>query len=212
MAITRAGARTRDAILQQAAQLATVQGLEGLSIGHLATATGLSKAGLYAHFGSKEELQLATVETARLMFVDEVMRPGLTAPRGLRRLLAVCDAFLSHVERRVFPGGCFFVVAQAEVGARPGAVRDAVAQQQRQWLDLLERLVREAQELDEVPAEVDPPQLAFELEALLAAADSMFILFDDASVFERARVAIRHRLGVASDRKRPAARTRVRSG
>jgi AcrR family transcriptional regulator len=206
MAITRAGERTRNAILQQAAQLATVAGLEGLSIGHLATAAGMSKGGLYAHFGSKEELQLATVETARQIFVEDVMRPGLAAPRGLRRLLAVCDAFLSHVERRVFPGGCFFVVATAEVAARPGPVRDAVAQQQRQWLDLLQRLVGEAQELSEVPAEVDPAQLAFELEALLVAANSTFVLFGDAGAFNRARLAIRHRLGAAPAPRR--ARTR----
>jgi AcrR family transcriptional regulator len=184
----------RQAILQEAAQLATVDGLNGLSIGGLAHATGISKAGVYAHFGSKEQLQLATIETARATFVSEVIRPGLTAPRGVRRLLKVCEAFLSHVERRVFPGGCFFVAATAEVGPRPGPVRDAVAQQQRRWLDLLERLARQAQELRELSAELDPQQLAFELEALLAGANSMFILYGDRLVFDRARTAIRQRL------------------
>jgi len=116
------GQRTRAAILHTAAQLATIEGLEGLSIGQLASATGLSKSGLYAHFDSKEDLQLATIEAARVTFVDDVIRPGLSAPRGIRRLLATCDAFLSHVERRVFPGGCFFVAAAAEVGTRRGAV------------------------------------------------------------------------------------------
>jgi AcrR family transcriptional regulator len=191
--------------LLQAAQLATVEGLEGLSIGQLATATGMSKGGLYAHFGSKEELQLATVETARLIFVEDVVQKGLAAPRGRRRLLAICAAFLNHVERLVFPGGCFFVAATAELGARPGPVRDAVAAQQRQWLDLLERLVREAQELGEVPAEVDPAQLAFELEALLVAANSLFMLFGDRAAFARARSAIRYRLGV-EPRQTPAKR------
>ena len=91
-------------------------------------------------------------------------------------------------------------------------MRDAVAEQQRQWLDLLERLASEAQELGEVPADVDPPQLAFELEALLVAANSMFMLFGDAGVFERARIAIRHRLGVAPAKRRPPSKRRVRSG
>jgi len=212
MVITRAGERTRDAILLQAAQLATVEGLDGLSIGQLAHASGMSKGGLYAHFGSKEELQLATVETARGIFVTEVVRTGLAAPRGLRRLLAVCDAFLSHIERRVFPGGCFFVVAMAEVGARPGPVRAAVAAQQRQWLDLLERLAGEAQALGELPAELDPAQLAFELEALLVAANSLFLLFDDQAVFERAWSGIKHRLGATAARRRPITKPRPRAG
>ncbi len=193
MPASRTG-QTRAAILREAAQMATVDGLNGLSIGGLAHAIGLSKAGVYAHFGSKEQLQLATIETARARFVDEVIRPGLAAPQGIRRLLAICEAFLSHVERRVFPGGCFFVAATAEVGPRPGPVRDAIARQQRRWLDLLERLVREAQQLGEVSADLDAQQLAFELEALLVAANSMFLLYGDGLAFERARVAIRQRL------------------
>jgi AcrR family transcriptional regulator len=198
-----AGRRTRAAILQQAAELATLDGLNGLSIGDLAQATGMSKAGLYAHFGSKQELQLATVETARTIFVAQVIRPGLAVPRGVRRLLAVCEAFLSHVERRVFPGGCFFVAATAEVGARPGPVHDAVARQQLRWLDLLQRLAREAQELGEVPGDTDPLQLAFELEALLVAANSQFLLHRDRVVFDRARAAIRRRLGQVSAQADP---------
>ena len=98
------GERTRTAILDQAARLATVDGLEGLTIGHLALATSMSKSGLYAHFGSKQELQLATIDAARATFVNEVLRPALRAPKGIRRLLAACDAYLSHIERRVFPG------------------------------------------------------------------------------------------------------------
>ena len=191
------GQLTRAGILRAAAQLATVEGLEGLSIGQLATATGLSKSGLYAHFGSKEELQLATVEAARLRFVEDVIRPGLAAPRGLRRLLATCQAFLSHVERKVYPGGCFFAAAAVEVGTRRGAVHDAVALQQRRWLELLEQQAREAQDLGELPAQVDPAQLAFELEALLVAANTTYVLFEDTAAFDRARCAIEHRLGLA---------------
>ena len=111
------GLRSRAAILDTATRLATVEGLVGLSIGSLATATGMSKSGLYAHFGSKEELQLATIEAAREIFIREVMAPAFDVPDGLDRLLAVCNGFLSHVERLVFPGGCFFSAAAADVGA-----------------------------------------------------------------------------------------------
>jgi AcrR family transcriptional regulator len=135
------GQRTRAAILAEAARLATVDGVDGLSIGRLATAIGMSKSGLYAHFGSKEDLQLATIASARETFTNEVFVPALDAPQGIRRLHAACDAFLSYIERRVFPGGCFFAVAAADVGTRSGPVRDAVAAQQRDWTELLERLV-----------------------------------------------------------------------
>jgi len=191
------GERTRAAILDEAARLATVDGLEGLSIGHLARATGLSKSGLYAHFGSKLDLQLATIEAARQTFVAEVLRPALRAPKGIDRLLAVCEAFLSHVERRVFPGGCFFSAAAVDVGTRPGLVHDAVAAQQVDWLGVLERLACEAAEQGELESNADPAQLAFELQALLVAANTSFILQGDAGAFERARVAIRERLRVA---------------
>lgn len=189
------GERTRAAILDEAARLATVVGLDGLSIGGLANAIGMSKSGLYAHFGSKQELQLATIEAARETFVAEVLRPALGAPKGIQRLLAACEQFLSHVERGVFPGGCFFSAAAADVGTRPGPARDLIAAQQREWLALLERLAREAEELGELDRGADPAQLAFELQALLVAANTSFILQGDAGAFERARGAIRARLG-----------------
>ncbi len=190
------GERTRAAILDEAARLATVVGLEGLSIGGLANAIGMSKSGLYAHFGSKQELQLATIDAARETFVTEVLRPALGAPKGIQRLLAACEEFLSHVERRVFPGGCFFSAAAADIGTRPGPVRDAIAAQQREWLALLERLAREAQERGELDPGTDPAQLAFELQALLVAANTSFILQGNTAAFERARGAIRNRVQV----------------
>jgi AcrR family transcriptional regulator len=190
------GDRTRTAILEEAARLATVDGLDGLSIGGLATATGMSKSGLYAHFGSKLQLQLATIDSARETFVREVLQPALTATKGIERLLAACEAFLSHVERRVFPGGCFFAAAAAEVGTRPGPVRDVIAAQQRDWIALLERLAAEAQELGELEAAVDAGQLAFELNAVLVAANTSFILQGNPDVFSRARDAVRTRLVV----------------
>lgn len=190
------GQRTRVAILHEAARLATVDGLDGLSIGGLATAIGMSKSGLYAHFGSKEDLQLAAVASARETFVAEVFVPALDAPQGIRRLLAACDAFLSHIERRVFPGGCFFAVAGAGVGTRVGAVRDAVAAQRRDWTQLLERLAVKAMEAGELNSSVDPAQLAFELDAVLVSASSTFILQGDAAIFARARAAVRRQLNL----------------
>jgi AcrR family transcriptional regulator len=184
------GERTRSAILVEAARLATVDGLDGLTIGGLASAIGMSKSGLYAHFESKEDLQLATVASARETFVAEVFVPAMDAPRGVARLRAACEAFLSHIERRVFPGGCFFAVAAADVGTRPGPVRDAVAAQQRDWVDLLRSLAVKAVEGGELDRRVDPAQLAFELDAVLVSASRTFVLQGDATVFERARAAI----------------------
>ncbi len=188
------GQRTRAAILTEAARLASVDGLDGLTIGGLATATGMSKSGLYAHFGSKEDLQLATIASARETFVAEVFVPALAAPQGIRRLYAACDAFLSHIERRVFPGGCFFAVAAADVGTQVGAVRDAVAAQQRDWIELLERLAHKAMDVDELGPDINAAQLAFELNAVVVSAASTFILQGDPAVFERARAAVRSRL------------------
>lgn len=192
------GERTRAAILAEAARLATVDGLEGLSIGQLARATGMSKSGLYAHFGSKLDLQLATVESARETFVEEVLIPALSSARGIDRLLAACEAFLSHVERRVFPGGCFFAAAAVDVGTRPGPVHDAIVAQRIEWLALLERLARESTELGQLDAGADPAQLAFELQALLVAANTAYILQGDPAAFDRALVAIHARLPTPS--------------
>jgi len=157
----------------------------------------MSKSGLYAHFGSKLDLQLATIEAARQTFVAEVLRPALRAPKGIERLLAACAAFLSHVERRVFPGGCFFSAAAVDVGTREGPVHDAIVAQRLEWLALLERLAREAAGLGELEPSLDPVQLAFELQALLVAANTSFILQGDPGALERARTAIHARLRVA---------------
>lgn len=188
------GQRTKAAILAEAARLATVDGLDGLSIGGLATAIGMSKSGLYAHFDSKEDLQLATIASARETFTSEVFVPALDAPQGIRRLYTACDAFLSHVERRVFPGGCFFAVAAADVGPRQGPVRDAIATQQRDWIELLERLARRAMDVGDIEPGDDPAQIAFELNAVLVSASTSFVLHGDPAVFDRARVAIRRRV------------------
>jgi AcrR family transcriptional regulator len=188
------GQRTKTAILAEAARLATVDGLEGLTIGGLATAIGMSKSGLYAHFRSKEDLQLATIASARETFTAEVFVPALDAPQGIRRLYSACDAYLSHIERRVFPGGCFFAVAAADVGTRPGPVRDAIAAQHRDWIELLERLASKAMDVGDVDRSEDPAQIAFEVNAVLASASTSFVLLGDPAVLDRARIAVRRRL------------------
>ena len=189
------GAATRDAILRLAADQASVDGLEGLSIGQLATALGMSKSGLFAHFGSKELLQLATIEDARKRYVEAVLVPALSAPRGIQQLDALCESFLSYVERAVFPGGCFFAAAMAEFGGKePGPVRDRIADCQRQWTTTLEGAAADGRKLGELKAACEPEQLAFELEAALLSANWYFHLHADTSYLGRAHRAIRTRL------------------
>ncbi|MCW2633212.1 MAG: hypothetical protein JWR88_2174 [Pseudonocardia sp.] len=195
---TSPGAATRGKILRMAADQASVDGLDGLSIGQLARSLRMSKSGLFAHFGSKELLQLATIEEARQRYVAEVLDPGLRAPSGIRRLHALCESFLSYVDREVFPGGCFFAAAMAEFDSKgSGPVRDKIAECQRQWLNALERAAVGAVEAGELDDVCDVEQLAFELEAALLSANWYFHLYSDRSYLERARQAIRSR--VASD-------------
>ena len=188
------GERSRRRILGQAARLATVEGLDGLSIGRLAEATGMPKSSVYVLFGSKEELQLATIEAARASFIEEVVAPALASGKaGRDRLAALCEGFLGYVQRRVFPGGCFFVATAAELGARPGRVHDLVATYQREWRDLLEQTAHEAADAGQLPG-TDPAQLAFELSAMLAGTNIVAVLHDDDTAIERARRAVAARL------------------
>jgi AcrR family transcriptional regulator len=188
------GERSRRTIRQAAVSLATVEGLEGLSIGRLAEASGMSKGGLYAHFGSKEELQLATIETAGAIFDEKVVQPGLAAPQGRARIKALTDAFLADLESPTVPGGCFFASAAAEFDTRPGRVRGAIASFLRDWMALLERSVREAQERGEIAADADATQLAFEIGSLLLGANNAYLLQDDPAALDRARRGIAARL------------------
>jgi len=190
------GERTRGAILRAAASLATVDGLEGLSIGNLATATGMSKSGLYAHFGTKQDLQLATVAEAERIFDAEVVQPALAARPGLAQLAAVCEAFLGYLQRRVFPGGCFFAATALEMGTRPGPVKDRVAAISSGFTAQLRACAATAIEQHELPAREDPDRLAFELHAILLGADTKFVLHDDPAVLDLARQVVRQRLGL----------------
>jgi AcrR family transcriptional regulator len=188
------GERTRHAILTTAASLATQEGLEALSIGRLATATGMSKSGLFAHFGSKEELQLATVDHAAQLFVDEVIAPARAAPKGLPRVWALCDRMVDYAERQVFPGGCFFAATSFEFNNKPGPVRDRIEGMLRSWLSYLEHAVEQAQGAGELAAEPSAREIAFQLDAFAQASNAQFQLFRHRAVFEEARRAIRERL------------------
>jgi AcrR family transcriptional regulator len=193
------GRRTRASILTTAVDIASVEGLEGLTIGRLATELGMSKSGLFAHFGSKEELQLATIDAARGVFIEEVVHAVRAAGRGLPRLRALLDAHLAYMRREVFRGGCFFGAARMEFDGRPpGPVRDAIAKQTDDWLALLAARVRAAQEAGHLDPDVEPEQLAFELDALQAAANVSFQMRGDESVFDRAKRAIDARLDAAA--------------
>ena len=192
------GERTRAAILRAAASLATTDGLEGLSIGHLAAATGISKSGLYAHFGSKQDLQLATVDEAERILDAEVVQPALAARPGLAQLATACEAYFSYVQRRVFPGGCFFAATALEMGLRPGPVRDRVAAIQSGFSATLRTFAATALEQHELPAREDPDRLAFELHAILLAADAKFVLYDDPAVLDMARQVVYQRLGLGN--------------
>ncbi len=183
------GERTKRHILETAVRLATIEGLDGLSIGKLASATGVSKSGVYAHFDSKEDLQLATVETARTLFVDDVVLPAFEAD-GLKRLIALCESFLSYVENRTLPGGCFFAAAAAELGGRPGPLRERVAENQRDWIGVLTEAAEAAKDKGQLRTDTDVATLVFELNALVIAANTGFILHDDPAIIDQARTAI----------------------
>lgn len=185
---------TRAAILDRAADLASIEGLEGLTIGRLAGDLGLSKSGLFRHFGSKEDLQLATVERARQVLLREVVEPAAKREPGLDRLRALILGYLKYLEREVFPGGCFISAAAAEFDGRPGPVRDAVAQASRDWFSALEKEAKAARKAGELPANTDPGQLVFELNALASAANASYQLHRDRRAFRRARSGIAHRL------------------
>lgn len=192
---TAAGTRTRAAVLAAAADLVSVEGLDGLTVGTLASQLGMSKSGLFAHFGSKQDLQLATIEEARQRYMREVISPALGAGPGIARLYALCESFLSYVERAVFPGGCFFASAMAELGAKPASVvRDGITDCQTQWMGTLERAAGDARDRRELRPTSDPAQLAFELEAALISANWYFHLYKDATYLARGRRAIRARL------------------
>ena len=190
------GERTREAIVREAVSLATLDGLEGLSIGNLAHALEMSKSGIYAHFGSKQDLQLATIDEAGRIFHAEVIEPALGAPPGLGQLVAVCDAFFDYLARRTFPGGCFFAGAVLEMGTRPGPVKEQIAAFQDGFTDLIRRFAVAALEQHELPADENPDALTFELSGIILAANTHFVLHQDLAALDLAKQIVRRRLRI----------------
>jgi AcrR family transcriptional regulator len=191
---TAAVAKTRAAVTAAAVDRASLQGLEGLTIGGLAGEMAMRKSSVFSLFGSKQELQLATLEAAIEQFTDEVWGPVADERPGMARLLAVCDSWLAYHEREVMPGGCFLTTATIEFDARPGPLRDAVASSMKRWLGVLEREVALAVDVGELPADTEPADVAFQLNALAAAASSGFQLSRNPEVFTRARRSMRRAL------------------
>jgi len=180
--------------------IASAEGLEGLSIGRLATELQMSKTGIFAHFGSKEQLQLATVDAAKQVFLEQVVQPALTHSRGTRRLRAMLENWIGYIERIVFRGGCFFAAASAEFDSRPGPVRDEIANLTKAWLIALQGEIAYAQSSDQLCAYADPVQLAFELHAYVQEANWAFKLFNDKYAFSHARQAIVRSIDLASSK------------
>jgi AcrR family transcriptional regulator len=191
------GERSRATILQAAGQLATIEGLEGLTIGRLADHIGMSKSGLYAHFGSKQELQIATIASAEEVYEAEVILPAQELPEGLPRLDAYCERFMSHVQRNVFPGGCFFTSVLTEFDTRPGRVQERVATYIAGWLGRLRAEIVNAQEQRELDPGADADQIVFEVQAALLMANTLWVLAKDPAVFDRARAAVATRVDLA---------------
>ena len=178
--------------------IASAEGLEGLSIGRLATELNMSKTGIFAHFGSKQQLQLATVDAAKQVFLEQVVQPSLTHSRGMPRLRAMLENWIGYVERIVFRGGCFFAAASAEFDSRPGAVRDEIASLTKAWVIALQDEIAFARSSKQLKTDADPVQVAFELHAYVQEANWAFKLFNDKSAFSHARQAINRRIAASS--------------
>ena len=191
-------ARTHAAILDRAVDLASLEGLEGLTLGRLASELEMSKAGLLGHFGTKEELQLATLDAAFAVYAREVWEPASDAPPGRERLLAIASAWLDYLDRDVFPGGCFVTAASTEFDDRPGRVRDALTAAYRRWLAVLAADARTAIEHGELPEGTDPRDVAFGLNAIAMGVNQARRLFGDKDAVKRGRRAM-HALLAAAD-------------
>ena len=197
-AVRSDGIRSRDAILRTAANLASIRGIEALSLGDLAAEVGMSKSGMYAHFGSKEELQLATVDAAQALFDEIVLAPAERADEGLERLQALVDGYLRYLEADTFPGGCFFASVLAEVDMQPGALRDRLVAFLGAWVGRLEAAVREAQAQGRLDPAEDPAQLTFEIQAALLLANARFVVTRSREPLARARTAVERTLATAA--------------
>lgn len=191
------GEETHQQILDAAMRLASIHGVGSLTFGRIARELGISKSGVFAHFRSKQDLQRQTIAAADEVYRREVLTPGMSAPAGLPRLESLCEAYLSYVERGVFPGGCFFAHLLAEFDAPDGPIHDELAAGQGGWLGLLAQQIVTAQQDGELDPGVDPEQFAFELYAPLELANYLATLYRDNAFVERGRSALRALLGAA---------------
>lgn len=191
------GEQTHREILDAAMRLASVEGLGRLTIGRLARELDISKSGVFAHFGSKERLQQETIDAAEEVFDREVFAPSITEPEGLPRLEALCEAYLSYVERGVFPGGCFFAQLLGEFDAQSGPIHDRVEEGQRGFVGILENLIQVAKNKRQLNPETDSRQMAFELYAPLELANFLATLYRDGSLIDRARQAVKTTIAAA---------------
>lgn len=195
------GEDTRTAILDQSVRLASRVGLSGLTIGTLADALELSKSGLFAHFQSKETLQVQVLGRASHIFVQVVVRPALAAPRGEPRVRAIFDRWLGWTERASLPGGCLFVAAATELDDRPGVVRDRLVELQKDWLELIANVVRTGIEEKHFRADLDAEQFAHELYGVMLGYHHSDRLLRDPRSAERARSAFESLVGLARRRR-----------
>ncbi|MFF9065791.1 TetR/AcrR family transcriptional regulator [Streptomyces sp. NPDC014891] len=195
------GNQTRRLVLGRTMDIASVEGLDGLSLGRIATELRLSKSGVFALFGSKEELQLATIRAAAAVFAENVVVPLRDVPPGARRVRALCRNWLTYSSERVFSGGCFFYAVSAEFDARTGPVHDAVARARHDWTAYVEQSLTEARAAGDFDADLDVEQSAFEVIALMEAANAQSVLFGEKRAYERAEQGITARLRAsATDR------------
>jgi AcrR family transcriptional regulator len=187
------GAKTREAILQKSANLASSEGLGAITIGRLARELGMTKSGLFAHFGSKKKLQLETIGTARLLFHEQVMDPA-EEKEGIARVWALCDLWLQHMQKRVFPGGCFFTSTFFAHEGRSTALRDEITTVLQGWVKSLKSAVREAQSRQEIEEKVRAGKVAFELNSLVIGGYWTAQLSTDENAWDKSRVLILERL------------------
>jgi len=193
----RRGDKARAAILARAVEVASIEGLEGLTIGGLAAGVGTGKANISILFGNKEALQLATLDAAGDIFVKQVVKPALRSASHLDRLRQLTDGWFRYVDRRTLPGGCMMYGSMNEYRARPGALQDGVRRQRDAWMRLLAATIREAQKGGEIRRDLDPAQLVFELTAFQSAANAAALLGDRAT-FARARRTAKERINAVA--------------
>ena len=184
------GETTRQEILRASVDIASAEGLEGLTIGRLASELKMSKSGLFAHFGSKEDLQLATLETASLMFVSEVVRPAEKFEHGLPRLIALVDAWIRSVDNTCNRGGCFFYAVSAEMDDRPGRVRDLISKLTRDWIEALTREMKLAMRLGELERSCDAELVVFQLHGFVQEGNWLRRLHKNSRAFQMTRESV----------------------